>query len=234
MKTDLFLSCGRCRVFQIFFVCVYVIIFPEGFISVAIEIPFEHLWKRFVMLVLTERKYQYSVKKTKATKKNGVGDIYRHSIINLLGFPSDPAGKEPTCQCRRCKRLRFDLWVGKTPQEKEMATCSSVLAFLAWKILETEPGWLQSMGLQSWTWLSVPAHTLWVFYLFWLHPEHWVTEQPRRISIRLSFLTSTSRDAGAPWDLWNSPQAVPGSGLHRRITGTRGILEWPGKKSPCE
>ena len=123
--------------------------------------------------------------KDKGNKKNGVGDIYRHSIINLLGFPSDPAGKVPTCQCRRCKRLRFDLWVGKIPLEKEMATCSSVLAFLAWKILETEPGWLQSMGLQSWTWLSVPAYTLWVFYLFWLHPQHWVTEQPRRVSIRL-------------------------------------------------
>ena len=25
------------------------------------------------------------------------------------------SGKEPTCQCRRCKRLRFDPWVGKIP-----------------------------------------------------------------------------------------------------------------------
>ena len=52
--------------------------------------------------------------------------------------------KEPPCQyqCRRCKRLRFDPWVGKIPLEKEMATHSSILA---WKIPWTEPGGLQSM-----------------------------------------------------------------------------------------
>ena len=32
-----------------------------------------------------------------------------------LGFPSGTSGKEPTCQSRRCKRLRFDPWVGKIP-----------------------------------------------------------------------------------------------------------------------
>ena len=38
------------------------------------------------------------------------------------------------------------------PMEREMATHSSTLA---WKISWTEkPGGLQSMGLQSWTWLS--------------------------------------------------------------------------------
>ena len=29
-----------------------------------------------------------------------------------MGFPSDASGKEPTCQCRRHKRCRFDPWVG--------------------------------------------------------------------------------------------------------------------------
>ena len=48
--------------------------------------------------------------------------------------------KEPTCQCRRHKRCRFDPWVGKIPLEKEMATHSSILA---WKIPWTEePGGL--------------------------------------------------------------------------------------------
>ena len=28
-----------------------------------------------------------------------------------MGFPSGASGKEPTFQCRRCKRLRFDSWV---------------------------------------------------------------------------------------------------------------------------
>ena len=59
---------------------------------------------------------------------------------------SGASGKEPACQCRRRKRHGFDLWVGKIPLEKEMATCSSILA---WRIPWTEePGGLQSVGSQ--------------------------------------------------------------------------------------
>ena len=32
-----------------------------------------------------------------------------------MGFPSGTSGKEPACQCRRCKRCGFDPWVGKIP-----------------------------------------------------------------------------------------------------------------------
>ena len=31
------------------------------------------------------------------------------------GFPRGARGKEPTCQCKRRKRRRFSLWVGKIP-----------------------------------------------------------------------------------------------------------------------
>ena len=31
------------------------------------------------------------------------------------GFPGGASGKEPTCQCRRCKRRGFSTWVGKIP-----------------------------------------------------------------------------------------------------------------------
>ena len=31
------------------------------------------------------------------------------------GLPGDASGKEPACQCRRCKRLGFDAWVQKIP-----------------------------------------------------------------------------------------------------------------------
>ena len=33
----------------------------------------------------------------------------------VVGFPGGISGKEPTCQCRRCKKHGFDLWVGKIP-----------------------------------------------------------------------------------------------------------------------
>ena len=36
----------------------------------------------------------------------------------LLGFPGGASGKEPTCQCRRCKRHRVAPWVRKTPRRR--------------------------------------------------------------------------------------------------------------------
>ena len=33
------------------------------------------------------------------------------------GFPGGTSGKEHTYQCRRCKRLGFDPWVGKRAQQ---------------------------------------------------------------------------------------------------------------------
>ena len=32
-----------------------------------------------------------------------------------IGFSGGTSGKEPTCQCRRCERCRFDPWVGMIP-----------------------------------------------------------------------------------------------------------------------
>ena len=54
------------------------------------------------------------------------------NYLIIKGFPSGPSGKESACQCRKCKRLGFDPWVGKIPLE---ATHSSILA---WKIQWTE------------------------------------------------------------------------------------------------
>ena len=41
----------------------------------------------------------------------------RQEVYSLEGFPGGASGKEPACQCRRCKILGFDPWVGKTPWE---------------------------------------------------------------------------------------------------------------------
>jgi len=32
-----------------------------------------------------------------------------------MGFPGGSDGKEPVCQCRRCKKCGLDTWVGKIP-----------------------------------------------------------------------------------------------------------------------
>ena len=39
-----------------------------------------------------------------------------------MGFPGGASGKEPTCQCRRHKRCRFDPWVGKIPWRRKWQT----------------------------------------------------------------------------------------------------------------
>ena len=44
------------------------------------------------------------------------------------GFPGGTTGKEPACQHRGCKRLRFSPWVEKDPLEEGMATHSCILA----------------------------------------------------------------------------------------------------------
>ena len=41
------------------------------------------------------------------------------SDVVCKGFPGGSAGKEPACQCRRCKRGRFDPWVGKIPWSRK-------------------------------------------------------------------------------------------------------------------
>ena len=71
---------------------------------------------------------------------------------NIHRYIAGASGKESTCQCKRRKRHGFSPWVRKIPLEKEMATRYSILA---WRIPWTvEPGGLQSMELQSRTWLS--------------------------------------------------------------------------------
>ena len=45
--------------------------------------------------------------------------------LSLWGFPTWLSGKEPTCQCRRC---RFGPWVGKIPWRRKWTTHSSILA----------------------------------------------------------------------------------------------------------
>ena len=39
-------------------------------------------------------------------------------LTSIWGAPGGASGKEPSCQCRRCKRHRFDPWVRKIPWRK--------------------------------------------------------------------------------------------------------------------
>ena len=72
-----------------------------------------------------------------------VGGIY-YLIELFTGFPGGSCGKEPDCQCRRCKRCQFEPCVRKIPWRRAKPG-----EFLPGEIPWTEePGGLQFIGWQ--------------------------------------------------------------------------------------
>ena len=52
--------------------------------------------------------------------EEAINDLWQSIILEVsreeeVGFPGGTSGKEPACQCRRPKRLRFNPWVRKIP-----------------------------------------------------------------------------------------------------------------------
>ena len=96
--------------------------------------------------------------------RSGIAESYGNSMLNFLkhlsicppkrlhhftvlqGLPRWFTGKESTCQCRRCRRLRFDPWVRKIPLEKKMITHFSILAGITPRT--EKPVGLLSLGTQ--------------------------------------------------------------------------------------
>ena len=71
---------------------------------------------------------------------------YHSNNLYTLGFSDGTSGKEPTCQCRRCKREKFDPWVRIILWRRAW---QPTLVFLPEESPWTEkPGRLQSKGSQ--------------------------------------------------------------------------------------
>ena len=63
------------------------------------------------------------------------------------------SGKEPSFQCRRHKRDRFDPWVRKMPLEEHLATHSGILA---WRLMNRGAWWSTVHGVtKTRTWLKL-------------------------------------------------------------------------------
>ena len=60
-------------------------------------------------------------------------------------FPGGASGKEPTCQCSRCKRCRFDPCIVKSPWRRKW---QSALVFLPGK----SHGQMSVTGYSPWSW----------------------------------------------------------------------------------
>ena len=67
---------------------------------------------------------------------------FLHFCIHM-GLPRSHSGKEPTFQCRRCKRLTFDPWVGRPPGGER----GSPLQYSSLENSVDRRAW-QSLGLQ--------------------------------------------------------------------------------------
>ena len=75
------------------------------------------------------------------------------------GFPGGTSGKEPACQSSRCKRHRFDPWVGKIPGEEQ----GNPLQYSCRENLMDRGAWLAIVHgvAESQTWLKwLSTHAL--------------------------------------------------------------------------
>ena len=48
-----------------------------------------------------------------------MADIGSWALGCSMHFLADASGKEPTCQCRRCERHGFNLWIRKFPWRRK-------------------------------------------------------------------------------------------------------------------
>ena len=73
-------------------------------------------------------------------ENNQKSRIWPQIELRCMGFLSGTSGKEPACQCRRCKRHRFDPWVGKIPYSRKW---QSTPVFLPGKAAQLKCIWKQ-------------------------------------------------------------------------------------------
>ena len=71
-------------------------------------------------------------------------------VLTQKGLPRKHSGKEIACQCRRCKRCRFDALAWEDLLEEEMATHSSILAYeIPWTEEPVGPQSMRSQKIQE-------------------------------------------------------------------------------------
>ena len=86
----------------------------------------------------------------------------KQNLSWLLGFPGDASCKEPTCQCRRYKRQRFNPWMGKIPWRRKWQPTA---IFCLGNPKDREAWWATVHRVaKSWTWLKQLSlqHTQWL------------------------------------------------------------------------
>ena len=72
--------------------------------------------------------------------------IYIFEKYCLIGFPGGASDKEPTCQCKRCKRYGFNPWVRKIPWRRKWHPTP---VFLPGKSIDRGACWAAVQGSQK-------------------------------------------------------------------------------------
>ena len=79
----------------------------------------------------------------------------RHLDSNgkTLAFPDGASSKESACQCRRCKRLGFDLWIWKVTWSRKWYPMPNSMGRGAWQSVVHGAS-------ESWAWLNTHTYTV--------------------------------------------------------------------------
>ena len=127
------------------------------------------------------------------------------SLDQIWGFPGSTSGKEPACQCRTCKRGRFDPWVGKIPWRRAWQPTPVFL-----------PG--KSHGQRSLVGYSPWGHkesdmTEWLTLSLIFHPSLeptgcWVGAGPSTNKLEGGFQNGACQ-LQCPWSRMSSPKRLP-------------------------
>ena len=91
------------------------------------------------------------------------------NVLSQIGFPWWHSGKASACQCRRCKRLRFDPWIEKTHWRRKWQTAPVLLPgeFHGQKVLvDYSPQGPQESDMTE----QLSTHTHWVKLLSFSRP----------------------------------------------------------------
>ena len=96
--------------------------------------------------------------------------FFKENCVLFSGFPGDASGKEPAyqCQCRRCKRHRFDPWVGKIPWRRKWQPTPVFLPRESHGQRSLEGNGPQGRKESDMTDMTSCMHTLWNQAIFFL------------------------------------------------------------------
>ena len=91
-------------------------------------------------------------------------DVFIEHLCSSKVFPGGASGKESASLCRRCKRHRFDPWVGKSLWSRKWQPSQEFfpVKFHGQKILWGYSPWgLKESGLSDWTLLILCFNICW-------------------------------------------------------------------------